>query len=278
MSKMRKTGIIGAAIAMAVLLAPISRAGVIYSQTFDTDTSNLLGTYGFSANSMPSTTAAGGQALFTVSGYANLYTSSFASSFTYDWSQPLTVSADIGSPNGGGGQSYGIALHSGTAPSSSSGLSWNFYWPSSGSASFLAKSNGDGTRVGVNPDPDVTASSTTMYTVAMTVREHAGNSSLFDLRLQVNGVAQVTPNGTWSSGTVWPTGVDGDWIVGFSKSEYGIAGADPFNAIGVRADGLSGTARLDNLTLTVIPEPGSLTLLGLLGGALLLRRKLRQSR
>jgi hypothetical protein len=76
-----------------------------------------------------------------------------------------------------------------------------------------------------------------------------------------------------------PSGVtqDGDWYVGLSKATYGINGADPFNAIGVRADGLALNSYLDNITLstlTAVPEPGSLLALGcLVGSGLALRRR-----
>ena len=232
-------------------------AGTIYQQSFGTDTTDLLPEYGFSmwetASWTPAPKVVGGVAVWDGGptgpvGYdLNMWTA-IPSSFTYDWSQPLTYSIDIGSQSNGGGQSYGLLMTPATSLPAAAGLSYNFYWPSGGGGSFFGAgdANNNGTRISNDTNPDVTAG-TTRFTVAFTVRQNAGDAGKFDYRVAVNGTAQTTVT------SVLPLGVtqDGDWYVGLSKATYGINGADPFRSLGIRADGLGYNSYFDNLKLEI---------------------------
>lgn len=264
-------------------LAGVSSAATIYSQSFDTDTSDLLTGYGYSqykssTNAVGNPRVENGVAVWTggasgVIGYDyKLYRN--ISDFTYDWSQPLTYSIQIGSQSTGSGQSYGLFLGTSATQPSNGGVSYSFYWPSASNGSFFGD-GGTNNRITNNTSPDVTATARpltgtpTLATVAFTIRQNEGNSALFDYMVTVNGTAQTTVNGALPSGVTQA----GDWYVGLSKSTYGIGGADPFNVIGVRADGLGYDSYLDNLSLTMIPEPSSFMLAGMAGLAAFIRRR-----
>jgi hypothetical protein len=279
--KPRPTTLLLAAAVAVGFAGTASAVTVIYQQTFGTDTTDLLTDYGFSESksgaAVGNARVENGIAVWTGSSSgpagSNYYLWRDISAFTYDWSQPLTLTVDIGSQSTGSGQSYGLALYNST-PSSGNGLSYSFYWPSASNGSFFGNAQGGGTRITNNTDPDMVATtrplvgSPTMATVAFTVRQNAGDSTLFDYMVTVNGFAQT------NAGTL-PSGVTqvGDWYVGVSKANYGISGADPFNAVGIRSDGMGWDGYLDNISLTMIPEPASFVLLGMAGFAGLIRRR-----
>lgn len=236
-------------IAMALLVSAVSASiadTTIYSQTFDTNTSAFCATYGFSQSGLNVTnfTASNGQGIWAAGGsYSMLLWTAIPTNFVYNWSGTLMVSADLGSANTGGGQSYGILLGAGTGTPGSSGLSFNLYWPSSANGGWVSYANAGGTRRTVNANPDVTAGTNT-WNISLAIRENTGDTSKFDIKPQINGTNQ------------W--GGDG-WSNGLSKATYGINNSNPFGTIGFRADGLSYTQRFDNLTLVQGPPVIPLT-------------------
>lgn len=240
---------------------PVS-AATIYQETFATDvnSANFATTYGgFSTFGNVSNVNVTNGVLTWTGGSGNL---SIARTMptAWDWSQPLTISADLGSLNSSGGSSYGIYLGA-TLPSAlssgnQSGLSFSVFWPSATNGGAVSNANFN-SRIGGNQniDPDTTASSSILYNLSLTVRENTMNSSQFDALAMINGVEQF-----------------GGWIVGNSKATYGINNTNPFSSFGIRGDGLNTTNYVDKLTLSVIPEPAS-ALLGSLSLVLLLRRR-----
>jgi hypothetical protein len=238
---------------------PVS-AAIIYHETFATDVDSVgfAATYGgftttASSNNMSNVNVTSGVLNWTGGGDGN-YNIYRTMPSAWDWSQPLTISADLGSLNSGGGQSYGVYLAA--SAGSSNGLTFSVFWPSATNGGAVADAN-FGSRIGGNQNvnPDVTASSSILYNFSLTVRENATNSTQFDVLAKIDGTEQF-----------------GGWIVGNSKASYGINNANPFGVFGIRADGLNTTNYVDNLTLSVIPEPAS-ALLGSLGLVLLLRRR-----
>lgn len=235
---MKIIGTIVMVVFLFLLEIPVS-GEIIYSQAFDTNTTDLLSTYGFSSvGGAVSYFATNGQALWTGSGgYYMLMWRQMPAGFVSDWTRPLVLTADLASQNTGGGQSYGILLGAGTGQPGDAGLSFNLYWPSSVNGGWASYANGGGTRSTINANPDVTAG-TDMWNLTMTIRENTDDAGKFDVKLQVNGTNQ------WGS--------DG-WSNGFSKAAFGIDNSNPFGTFGIRGDGLSVTQRLDNLTLSVLP-------------------------
>ena len=252
---MKKIGsMLGTAAVFTLLLAPLSKATVIYSETFSTASSDLLTDYGFTRsgwNAGGSYTAAGEKAVISGTSTAEgKLTHTLATPYAYDWSQPLTLSADLSTTTTTANGTYGIWL-------ANLGYSRNV-------GGNLTNGRG-GSNTGGNQITGWLENMTAInddagFSMSITVRQNTGNTGNFDVLFQVNGLDQ---------------GIG--WYTGLSKATYGLSGN--ISTLGIRGDGFSnGTHTLDNLQLAVIPEPGSLTLLGLLGGALFLRRKLRQHR
>jgi hypothetical protein len=201
---------------------------IIYQQLFDTDTENLTTTYGFTAAGWAaggSYTAAGGEAVIAGTGLAEgSLTHTLSQSYAYDWSNPLTLSADLRNTQTSGNSTYGIWM-------GNLGFSRNI-----GGA--LVQGRG-GDKTGGNQitgylENQNPLSNGTTFNIAITVRQTvgAGNEAKFDVLFQVNGVDQGT-----------------GWYTGLSKSTYGLGGN--LSTLGIRADGLTGTVYLDNLKLEI---------------------------
>jgi hypothetical protein len=245
---------------LALLGAPAGRAAVIYSQTFDTASSDLLSDYGFAVsgwNTPPtgSYTAAGGEAVMSTGpGYGRL-THTLSTPYAYDWSNPMTLSADLRGVQTSGNTTYGIFMGSASA-----GIAY-----SRNIGQYLQNGRG-GDRDGNQQitgwlDPDMgtgvnAISNGTTFNISMTVRQNVADPANFDVLFQVNDVDQ---------------GIG--WYTGISKATYGLDGN--ISQLGVRGDQIADTVYLDNLALSVIPEPASLGMLGAAAVAMLLRRRFR---
>ncbi len=238
------------AAAMAVGFAGPATATVIYQQTFDANTSNLLTTYDFTLtgwNVGGSYTAAGGEAVLSGTGTAGgRLGHTLAVPFAYDWSNPLTLTADLRNTQTTGNSTYGIWMGN---------LAY-----SRNIGGFLVQGRG-GDFTGSNAitgwlENQNALTNGTTFNTSITVRQNVNNSSNFDVLFQVNGVDQ---------------GIG--WYEGFSKATYGLNGN--ITTLGVRADGLANTVYFDSLTLSMVPEPGtSMICLGALGLLTLRRRRI----
>ena len=242
------------ALALTAGLAGSATATAIYQQSFGTATGNLTATYGFTAAGWAagsSYTAAGGEAVIAGTGLAyGSLTHTLSQPYAYDWSNPLTLSADLRNTQTSGNSTYGIWM-------GNLGYSRNI-------GGYLVQGRG-GDKTGGNQitnwlENQNPLSNGTAFNTAITVRQTVGtgNEAKFDVLFQVNGVDQGA-----------------GWYTGLSKSNYGLG--DNISTLGVRADGLLGTVYLDNLkleTFSAIPEPGSLLALScLVGSGLALRRR-----
>lgn len=250
--------------AWGLLLVSSSQSATIYQQTFATDTSDLLTTYGFSQSGLTgSATVTSNRA--AVGGDANwkIWTATQAGGYTYDWSNPLTFSASVGSSNSAGvGQVAGLFIGVGTGAPGAAGLVMEYYWPTPNDVvGFVADGNLNNRINGVFPATTKTVNGSSMYEMALSIRQNAGNSANFDVKWTVNGINQKT--------------TDDGWALGYSKATYGIGGTPVIGTIGMRNDGVAGTQYYENLTLAVVPEPAKAGLVPLacIGGLVLLRRK-----
>jgi hypothetical protein len=252
-------GLIIAALAMSS-----AQAAVIYSETFTGDGTFGVEYTGFNWNTT-TPVASDGVVTFEGSGEFRL-NRAVAALTSWSWSDgPLQLSMDLGSNGVGGSGSLGIYLHtrdSGPWPlegATSGGVSFQSYWPSSAktgnNAWVAAASGGWGTRQYFELNTDTTSTEAPTYTFTMTIQENAVDSTKFDVTTAINGTDQIT-------------------LTLDKAGYYGIDGATPFRSIGVRGDG-SSDIYLDNITLSVIPEPASLGMLGAAAVAMLLRRRFR---
>ncbi len=205
---------------------PAALAQNVYQETFSDDTSDLPTTYGFTIagwNAGGSYTAAGGEAVLSGTGTAGgRLGHTLASPFAYDWSNPLTLTADLRSTQTTGNSTYGIWMGN---------LAY-----SRNIGGYLVQGRG-GDFTGGNQitgwlENQNALTNGTTFNISITVRENVDNSANFDVLFQVNGVDQ---------------GIG--WYTGLSKTTYGLGGS--ISTLGVRADGLVNTVYLDNLTLSV---------------------------
>lgn len=237
--------VIFAVLIAAILPALNAVAGVIYSQEFGTssDSANFAATY-------PGFTQSGPVWNASVDGYATTDTSGSGSLWrtmdTYDWSAPLTVSAEIGSPNGSGGNSLGIFFSTSAGPGSR-GISFRSYIPSNSNGAFACDSSaGNRSLFGVNNargiDPDVSGGGV-LTKISLTIRQNADGSTKFDW------LATVNDTEVWTSLADGGTGTSG-WHIGISKAVLN-AGAG-LASFGIAYDGMF--PRIDNLTVTLTPS------------------------
>lgn len=261
--KTRKTIAVSLAVVMFLgITGSLAQAAIIYQQPFDTDVAtNALfdSTYGFTHTQ--SWTVTGGVA--TAGGAQNpdfLYRTMPA----YDWSAPLTISADLGALTGVGGQSLGVFFGTGGNPNNA-GISYCLFWPSTTHGGFVGESDGYPrpfqNNTDVNPDVVVDATGATRYALALTIRQNLSNTSDFDWRVTIDGIEQFGG---------WNTDAKGSYL------------ASPLTTFGIRGDNVRAT--LDNLKVELetagpsddIPEPATMALCALgacgLGGYVRRRR------
>jgi hypothetical protein len=256
-------GALGVAVALAMGVAVSAPAAIIYQQTFSAGDGDLLTDYGFSQSGLTGTaTVSGGQVGIGGDNVWKVWDVTQSGGYVYDWSNPLTLSVTVGSDNTGGvGNVAGIFIGTGTGTPGAGGLVMEYYWPSPTDVIGFVSDGNLNNRVTPFPSTTKLENGSNLYELALTIRQNAGDIAMFDIKWTVNGINQKTTN-------------DG-WAEGYSKSTYSIDGSPTFGTIGMRNDGVAGTQYYDNLTLSVIPEPASLGMLGAAAAAMLLRRRIR---
>jgi hypothetical protein len=265
-----------AAIGVMLGLGASARAGIIYSQTFDGETSDMLTYYSFTSVQDELSTGgysvtAGGPVSWVGDG-GGYMTTVQTLGYEYDWSQPLTLSANLGTTVTSGGTSYGLVLGSASA---GVGITLRFDEFAAGKGVMYMSGKYDAaTRLYVETTPYPPIDSSGDDVVALTIRQNGDETSKFDVKMELNGVAYSANTGGWWALPGGIAAVDG-WLTGVNKTDYGMAasGSMTFENIGFRADGLNGTQTLDNLTLTLIPEPATFGMMGAAAVAMLLRRR-----
>jgi hypothetical protein len=162
----------------------------------------------------------------------------------YDWSGPLTVSAQIGAADGNSGNSLGVFFGNASGLATGyTGITFRPFIPSDTNGAYVAFATGwpgrDAFGLGGNTAiaPGVVGGGA-LTKITFTIRQNAGNSLLFDW------LAKVNDTEVWTAVAYGGTGTSG-WHLGIPKSRLNASGG--LSTFGLGYDGM--TPRIDNLTL-----------------------------
>ena len=225
-------------------LASSAPAELLYQQSFDTScaSAQFSTTYpGFSQSGPAVNVNAAGYASTDSSGSGSLWRAMPASMPIYDWTSPLTISAEIGANGTNGGQSIGVFFGNASGVASA-GITFRPFIPSNTNGAYVGTSNGNNRGqfgIGSNSaiDPGVVGGGV-LTKISLTIRENAGNPALFDWLAKVNDVEVWTAVADGGDGT-------SGWHLGILKSRLNASGG--LSTFGLAYDGM--TPRIDNLTL-----------------------------
>ncbi|MEI7954592.1 MAG: Ig-like domain-containing protein [Verrucomicrobiota bacterium] len=219
-------------------LGSSAAAAPLYQQSFDTPSTSaeFSANYpGFSHSGPAVHVDAAGYASTDSSGSGGLWRTMPESMPVYDWTLPLTISAEIGANGTNGGQSIGVFFGNASGLATA-GITFRPFIPSVPNGANVESANGNNRGqfgIGNNSaiDPGV-AGGGVLTKISLTIRENAGNPLLFDWLAKVNDVE------------VWTGGTSG-WHLGINKSKLNASGG--LSTFGLGYDGM--TPRIDNLTL-----------------------------
>jgi hypothetical protein len=162
----------------------------------------------------------------------------------YDWSGPLTISAQIGAADGNSGNSLGVFFGNASGMATGySGITFRPFIPSDKNGAFVGYANGypgrDQFGLGGNtPIAPGVVSGGALTKISFTIRQNAGNPLLFDW------LAKVNDTEVWTAVADGGTGTSG-WHLGIDKNRLNASGG--LSTFGLGYDTL--TPRIDNLTL-----------------------------
>ncbi|MCX6873679.1 MAG: Ig-like domain-containing protein [Verrucomicrobia bacterium] len=157
----------------------------------------------------------------------------------YDWSGPLTISAQIGAADGSGGNSIGVFFGNASGLAAA-GITFRPFIPSDTNGAYVGTSNGNnrgsfglGGNTAIAPG---VVDGGALTKISFTIRQNAGNPLLFDW------LAKVNDTEVWTAVAYGGTGTSG-WHLGIPKNALG----GSLSTFGLGYDGM--TPRIDNLTL-----------------------------
>ncbi|MCX6873707.1 MAG: Ig-like domain-containing protein [Verrucomicrobia bacterium] len=162
----------------------------------------------------------------------------------YDWSGPLTISAQIGAADGNDGNSLGVGFSNASGLATGwTGITFRPFIPSDKNGAFVGYANGypgrDQFGLGGNtPIAPGVVGGGALTKISFTIRPNAGNSALFDW------LAKVNDTEVWTAVADGGTGTSG-WHLGIDKNRLNASGG--LSTFGLGYDTL--TPRIDNLTL-----------------------------
>ena len=162
----------------------------------------------------------------------------------YDWSGPLTISAQIGAADGNSGNSLGVFFGNASGLATGySGITFRPFIPSDKNGAFVGYANGypgrDQFGLGGNtPIAPGVVGGGALTKISFTIRQNAGNPDLFDWLAKVNDTEVWTAVGDGGDGT-------SGWHLGIDKNRLNASGG--LSTFGLGYDAL--TPRIDNLTL-----------------------------
>jgi hypothetical protein len=237
-----------ALVSLAAAFASPTSAAPIYQESFATESTsaNFAATY-------PGFTQSGPLWNVSASGYASTDTSGgdgrlWRTMIAYDWSVPITISAEIGSATASGGQGLGIFFSNASGPVNGAGISFRPFIRSDTNGANITDAKGDnrGTfGVASNRDinPDIPQGGA-LTKISLTIRENVADDTKFDW------LAKVADTPVWTSVADGSDGVTG-WHTGIAKSKLNAAAG--LTTFGIAYDGM--IPRIDNLTVTLEEPP-----------------------
>jgi hypothetical protein len=226
--------------------ATSAAAAPLYQESFGTSctSADFSATYpGFSQSGTAVNVNADGYASTdSAAGSGGLWRTMPASMPIYDWTLPLTISAEIGANGTNGGQSSGVFFGNASGLATA-GITFRPFIPSDTNGAYVAFATGwpgrDAFGLGGNTAiAPGTVGGGALTKISLTIRENAGNSALFDWLAKVNDVE------VWTAVTDGGDGTSG-WHLGINKNKLNASGG--LSTFGLGYDGM--TPRIDNLTL-----------------------------